>query len=113
MLYQEDKGNKEEKEERSAKGKDILCEVAAHKLKKTVLKHVKEAESDIASACAVFHKRHEKKTGRSITTISEFEKVTKAFSQLPQSEMEELIKEGKEEDKKRNDIMKEIMKRRS
>jgi hypothetical protein len=107
MLYQEDKENKEE---RSAKGKDILCEVAAHKLKKTVLKHVKEAESDIASACAVFHKRHEEKTGKSITTISEFEKVTKAFSQLPKSEMDKLIEEGKEEDRKRNDILKEMRK---
>jgi hypothetical protein len=104
---------KEDEAERCTKGKDALCEVAAHKLKKTVMKHVKDAESDIANACAIFHKRHEQKTGKSITTISEFEQVTKAFSELPKSEMEELIKEGKEEDKKSNETLKEMMKRRS
>lgn len=101
--------NKDEEDERRAKGKDILCEIAAHKLKKTIMKHVKEAESDIASACAIFHKRYEQKTGKPITTVSEFEQVTKAFSKLPKSEMEQLIKEGKDEDKKRSYTLKEMI----
>jgi hypothetical protein len=102
--------NKDEEDERNTKGKDILCEVTAHKLKKTVMKHVKEAESDIASACAIFHKRHEQKTGKFITTINEFEQVTKTFSKLPKSEIDELIKEGREEDRKRNELLKEMRK---
>ena len=117
-------GNKEERSSTTAKkeqlklravtrGKDILCEVAAHNLKKTVMKHFKEDESDIASACAIFHKRHEEKTGKHITTISEFEQVIKTFSKLPKSEIDQLIKEGKEEDMKRNNIVKEMMKRHS
>lgn len=102
---------KTKEEERQIKGKVMLCDIAARNIKKTIMKDVKEAESDIASACAIFHKRHEQKTGKPITTISEFEKVTREFSNLSRSEMEKLITEGKEEDKKRHDTFKEMMKR--
>ena len=116
MSYNKDRKEedeeKEEDKERRAKGKVILCEIAAHNIKKTLMKDVKEAESDIASACAIFHKRHELKTGKPITTINEFEQVTREFSKLSKSEMKKLIEEGKEEDKKSSDILKEMMKRR-
>lgn len=106
---------KTKEEERQIKGKVMLCDIAARNIKKTIMKDVKETESDIASACAIFHKRHEQKTGKHITTISEFEKVTREFSNLSRSEMEKLITEGKEEeeeeDKKRHDIFKEMMKK--
>lgn len=102
----------EEKEERHTKGKDALCNLAARNLKKTIMKDVKEAESDIASACSVFHKRHEQKTGKPITTIGEFENVTREFSKLPRQEIDKLIKEGKEEEKKRHEFLKEMRKRR-
>ena len=98
------------KEER-LKGKIVLCDVAAHNIKKTIMKNVKEAESDIATACTIFHRKHEIKTGRPIKTISEFEQVTKEFSKLPRSEIEKLIKESKEEDRKRFEILKEMKKR--
>lgn len=104
---------KTKEEDKHVKGKVILCNLAARNIKRTIMKDVKEAESDIASACAIFHKRHEKRTGKSITTIGEFEKVTREFSSLSRSEMEKLIKESKEEeDKKRNDTFKEMMRRR-
>lgn len=99
------------KQERRTKGKIMLCETVAHKIKYTIMKDIKAAESDIASACVTFHKRHEQKTGKPITTINEFELVTRQFSQLPKSEIEELIKEGKEEDRKSNETLKEIMRR--
>ncbi len=105
-------------EERRTKGKIILCDVVAHNIKKTIMKNMKnnnmlskEAESDIAAACAIFHKKHELKTGRPIKTIREFSDVTKEFSKLPRSEIEKLIKEGKEEDKKRYKTLKEMRKR--
>ena len=98
-------------EERRTKGKIVLCDVAAHNIKKTIMKNVKEAESDIAAACAIFHRKHELKTGRPIKTIIEFSEVTKEFSKLPRSEIEKLIKEGKEEDRKRYEILKEMKKR--
>jgi hypothetical protein len=94
------------KEEGYTKGKAILCEIAAHKIKNAIMKNIKETESDIASACAIFHKRHELKTGKPITTINEFEQVTREFSKLPKLEMEKLIKEGKEEDKKNSEMLK-------
>lgn len=101
----------EEAKERRTKGKAVLCDVAAHNLKKTIMRNVKEAESDIAGACAIFHKRHEKKTGRPIKTISEFEQVTRDFSKLSKEEIEKLIQEDKEEDKKRNEVLEEMMKK--
>ena len=64
----------------------------------SVFKAIKESESDIASACSIFHKKHEQKTGKPILTMGEFVKVTEEFSKLPISEVEKLIKEGKEED---------------
>lgn len=91
-------GEKEIKERRT-EGKAVLCGVAAHNLKKTIMRDVEE-ESDIAEACMVFHKRHELKTGKPTTTISEFQKVIRDFSKLPKEEIEKLIKESKEEDKK-------------
>lgn len=98
-------------EERRDKGKVMLCNIAARNIKNTIMKNVKEAESDIASACAIFHKKHELKTGKPITTISEFEKVTREFIKLSRSEIEKLIKEGKEEEKKLSGGLKEMMKR--
>lgn len=93
--------DKEVKEKRAG-GNAVLCGVAAHNLKKTIMRNVKESESDIAGACIIFHKKHEQNTGKPIKTISEFERVTKEFSKLPKEEMEKLIKESKEEDKKCN-----------
>lgn len=93
-------------QERRPKGKIMLCNVAARNIKKTIMKNVKEAEGDIAIACTTFHKRHEIKTGRPITTIGEFEEVTREFSKLPRSEIEKLIKEGKEEQKKFYEMLK-------
>ena len=87
-------------EDMHTKGKVMLCNVAAHNIKKTIMKGVRETEEDIACACAIFHKKYEQKTGKPITTISEFEKVTREFSRLPRPEIEKLIKEGKEEEKK-------------
>lgn len=97
-------------EERRIKGKIVLCDVAAHNIKKTIMKNVKETESDIAVACTIFHRKHELKTGRPINTIREFAEVTKEFSKLSRSEIEKLIKEGKEEDKKRYETLKEMRK---
>ena len=88
---------KTKEEEKRSKGRVVLCDIAARNIKRTVMKDVKEA--DIASACVIFHKRHEHRTGEPVTTISGFEKVTREFSKLPRSEIEKLIKEGKEEDK--------------
>jgi hypothetical protein len=87
------------RKDRQLKGKVMLCDTAARNIKRTIMKNVKEAESDIASACSIFHKKHEQKTGRPIVTIGEFERVTEEFSKLPRSEIEILIKEGKEADK--------------
>ena len=100
----------ETKEKRSTKGKVVLCDVAAHNIKKTIMKDFKEAETDIAGACSIFHKRHEQKTGRPIITVSEFEQVTKEFSKLSRPEIETLIKESKEEDKKLQEIIKRMRK---
>lgn len=94
------KEDNETSKERRIEGKAVLCGVVAHNLKKTTMIDVKEEESDIAEACMVFHKRHEQKTGRPIKTISEFQKVIRDFSKLPKEEIEKLIKESKEEDKK-------------
>jgi hypothetical protein len=99
MSHNEKEGEKEIKERRT-EGKAVLCGVVAHNLKKTIMRDVKEEESDIAEACMVFHKRHEQKTGKPTTTISEFQKVIRDFSKLPKEEIEKLIKESKEEDKK-------------
>lgn len=98
-------------EEGRTKGKIVLCDMVAHNIKKTIMKNVKEAESDIAAACAIFHRKHELKTGRPIKTIREFSDVTEEFSKLHRSEIEKLIKEGKEEGKKRYKILKEMKKR--
>jgi len=100
-----------DKEERRIEGKAILCERAAHNIKKTIMANVKEAEGDISSACAIFHKKHEEKTGKPILTISEFEQVTKEFSKLSETEIQKLIKEGKEEHEKRSKFLKEIKRR--
>lgn len=99
-------------EYRRIKGKVMLCDTAARNIKKTIMKDVKEAESDIASACSMFHRKYEQKTGRPIETISEFEQVTKDFSKLPRSEIDKLIKEGKEENKELQDVLKTMIKSR-
>lgn len=99
-------------EDRHLKGKVILCDNAARNIKKTIMKDFKKAESDIASACSIFHKKHEQKTGRPIETMIEFEQVTKEFSQLPRSEINKLIEEGREEDKRLQDVLKTMRKRR-
>jgi hypothetical protein len=91
------KEDKKEIQERRAEGKSVLCGVVAHNLKKTIMKNAKETESDIAEACAIFHKRHEQKTGRPIKTIREFEQVTRDLSKLPKEEIEKLINESKDE----------------
>lgn len=98
-------------EDKHTKGKVMLCDIAARNIKKTIMKDIKEAESDIAGACAIFHRKYEKETGKPIITISEFEKATKEFSKLSKSEMEKLIEESKEEDKRRSKMLK-TMKRR-
>lgn len=82
-----------------SKGKAMLCDTAARNIMRTTMKNIKESESDIASACSIFHKKHEQKTGKRILTMGEFVKVTEEFSKLPRSEVEKLIKEGKEVDK--------------
>src|SRR3972149_11312289 len=100
------------------KGKVMLCDIAARNIKKTIMKDIKEAGTDIASACSRFHKKHEQKTGKPIITISEFESVTRDFSKLSRSEIDKLIKESKEENKlikeskeeKKRDILKAIRK---
>lgn len=97
-------------EDNRIKGKVMLCDNAARNLKKTIMKDVKEAESDIASACSTFHIKHEQKTGKPIETINEFEQVTNEFSKLSRSEIDKLIKEGKEADKKRSDALETIRK---
>lgn len=101
-----------DEEERRTKGKAILCENVARNIRKTIMTNVEAAESDIAGACAIFHKKHEEKTGKPILTISEFEQVTKEFSKLPEIEIQKLIKEGKEEHEKRSKFLKEIKRRR-
>ena len=103
--------DEDKEEERRDSGKVVLCSIAARKIKQTIMKNVKEAEEDISTACSIFHKKHELKTGRPITTISEFTEVTKEFSKLSRPELEKLIKEGKEEKKKRYEVLKEIKKR--
>ena len=95
-------------EDRHLKGKIMLCDNAARKIKNTIMKDVKAAESDIALACSIFHKKHEQKTGRSIETIVEFEQVTKEFSELPRTEINKLIEEGRKEDKELKDLIKTI-----
>lgn len=86
-------------EDRRLKGKIMMCGTAARKIKNTIMKDIREAESDIAAACSLFHKRHEQKTGRTIDTIEEFEQVTREFSRLPRSELDKLIEEGKKDTK--------------
>jgi hypothetical protein len=100
MLYKEKKKEGEEAKKRRAWGNEVLCKVAAHNLKKTIMRDIKETESDIADACMIFHKKHEQKTGKRTETISEFEQVTRDFSKLTGPEIEKLINEDKEEDKK-------------
>lgn len=90
------KKDKEDAKEKRAGGNEVLCIVAAHNLKKTIMKNIKETESDIAEACMIFHKKYEQKTGKSTKTISEFEQVTRDFSKLTGPEIEKLIKEDKE-----------------
>ncbi len=90
------------------KGKIMLCDNAARKIKNTIMKDVKEAESDIAKARSIFHKKHEQNTGRPIETVAEFEQVIEDFSKLPRSEIDKLIEEGREEDKKLKDLIKTI-----
>jgi hypothetical protein len=91
------KEEKKEVKERRTEANDILCKVAAHNLKKTIMKDIKETESDIAGACMIFHKQHEEKTGKHTKTINEFEKITRDFGKLTGSEIDKLIKEGKNE----------------
>ena len=91
--------------DRQTKGKMMLCNVAARNFKKTIMRGIKETEEEIAGACAIFHKKYEQKTGKPITTISEFERVTREFSKLSKSELEILIKEGKEEEKTRKTLI--------
>ena len=75
------------------------------------MKDIKEAVSDISGACAIYHKKREQKTGKPILTISEFEKVTGEFSKLSRSEIDELIKENREEHKKRQEMFKRMGRR--
>lgn len=91
-----DKG--EHNKDKHNKGKTMLCDTVARNIKRTTMKDIKESESDIASACSIFHKKHEQKIGKPILTMGEFVKVTEEFSKLSRSEVEKLIKEGKEEE---------------
>ena len=86
----------QEKEVERPSGKVVLCDIVARKIKQTIMKNAKEAEEDISAACSIFHKKHEIKTGRPITTIRQFIEVTKEFSKLSRPELEKLIKEIKE-----------------
>jgi hypothetical protein len=100
MSCKEKKEEGEKAKERRSGGNEVLCKVTAHNLKKTIMRDIKETESDIADACMIFHEKHEQKTGKRTRTISEFEQVTRDFSKLTGPEIEKLINEGKEEDKK-------------
>ena len=95
-------------EDKRITGKIMLCNNVARKIKNNIMKDFKGAESDIASACSIFHKKHEQKTRRPIETIGEFEQVTKEFSNLPISEIDKLIEEGKELDKRRSEAIETI-----
>ncbi len=97
-------------EDRHITGKVMLCNNVARKIKNTIMKDFKAAESDIASACSIFHNKHELKTGKPIDTIGEFEQVTKEFSNLHRSELDKLIEEGKKFDKKRSEALEIIRK---
>ena len=50
-------------EDKRIDGKILLCNNAARNIKKTIMKDFKEAESDIDSACSIFHKNYEQKQG--------------------------------------------------
>jgi hypothetical protein len=97
VSYKEEKGDDKETKEKRKGANVVLCGVAAHNLKKTTMRNIKETESDIARACIIFHKRYEQRTGKPTKTISEFEKITRYFSKLTGAEIEKLIKEDKEE----------------
>lgn len=101
-----------EEKDKGAKGKIMLCDTVGRNIKRTIMKDVKIAESDIAIACSIFHKKHELKTGKHIVTMKEFEDVTKEFSRLTRTEMEKLIKEGNDANKNHHNTFKEMMKRR-
>ncbi len=109
-MSHKDKG--EYDKDKHDKGKVVLCGTVARNIKRTTMKGIKESESDIASACSIFHKKHEQKTGKPILTMGEFVKVTEEFSKLPISEVEKLIKEGKEEDIRRQKALSAMRKSR-
>ncbi len=85
---------------RHANARIMLCNIAARKISKTIMKDIKEAEQDIGNACMVYHEQYEKRLGRPIETIKEFEKVTTEFSKLPKHEIEKLIQESRKNVKK-------------
>jgi hypothetical protein len=85
-----------------------LCSNAARKISKVLMKDIKAAEEDIGSACMVYHQKYEKKLGRPIRTIQEFENATTEFSKLPRHEIEKLILEGKERAKKQIEMLRKL-----
>lgn len=91
------------------KARTSLCNNAARKLSKVLMKDIKAAEEDIGNACMIHNQAYEKKLGRPIRTIQEFEDAIKEFSKLPKPEIERLIQEGKERAKKQKEMLKSML----
>lgn len=91
------------------KARTSLCNNAARKLSKVLMKDIKAAEDDIGNACMVYNQEYEKKLGRPIVTIQEFQNAIAEFSKLPKPEIERLIQEGKERTKKRKEILESML----
>ena len=80
--------------------KVLLCDNAARKISKVLMKEIKVAEQDIGNACMVYNQEYEVRLGRPIRTIQEFENAVTEFSKLPKDEIEKLILNGREHAKK-------------
>lgn len=85
-----------------------LCRNAARKISKVLMKDIKTAEEDIGNACLMYDKEYEKKLGRPIRTIQEFEDAAREFSKLPRDKIEKLILEGREHAKKQKEMLKQV-----
>lgn len=87
-------------ENKYTNAKISLCNNAARKISRIIMKDIKTAEQDIGSACMLYHQEYEKKLGRPIRTIQEFENATIEFSKLPKQDIEKLILDSRERAKK-------------
>lgn len=85
--------------------KVLLCGNAARKISMALMKDIKVAEQDIGNACMVYNQEYEKRLGRPIRTIQEFENAVTEFSKLPRDEIEKLILKGREHAKKQKEII--------